>query len=248
MSGAQAKSLLRLSVFVFLGLKIVTADKGHLSAAPTMGPGNCHFNVSCVLLDISCSVSVDLHVGSTVQTVRYNLPQSALPSGNCASEVSYITLEWNNTRANLSLSLTFEKEKNEWETSSLNFTAKGFNNQALITNSTEKEVIASETDSSKLKIGANSNRSFKCDQEMVIPLQGKVKVVVSMRKIWLQPFTGKHGVFGGADICTSTIPVDAKPVDTIVPIAVGCVLAGLIIILIITYFVGRCKRPGYQKM
>ena len=61
----------------------------------------------------------------------------------------------------------------------------------------EKEVIASETDSSKLKIGANSNRSFKCDQEMVIPLQGKV--VVSMKKIWLQPFTGKHGVFDGGN-------------------------------------------------
>ena len=52
-----------------------------------------------------------------------------------------------------------------------------------------------------------------------------------------------------ADVCFAKASGNpAEPVDTVVPIAVGCVLAGLIVILIITYFVGRCKRPGYEKM
>ena len=52
-----------------------------------------------------------------------------------------------------------------------------------------------------------------------------------------------------ADVCSPNAGGNpAEPVDTIVPTAVGCVLAGLIVILIITYIVGRCRRPGYQKM
>lgn len=52
-----------------------------------------------------------------------------------------------------------------------------------------------------------------------------------------------------ADVCALE-EKPAQPVDTIiVPTVVGCVLAGLIVILIITYFVGRCKTPaGYQHM
>ena len=51
-----------------------------------------------------------------------------------------------------------------------------------------------------------------------------------------------------ADVCAVGEKL-AEPVDTIVPTVVGCVLAGLIVILIFTYFVGRCKTPaGYQHM
>lgn len=51
-----------------------------------------------------------------------------------------------------------------------------------------------------------------------------------------------------ADVCALG-EKPAKPVDTIVPTVVGCVLAALTVILIITYFVGRCKTPaGYQHM
>jgi len=52
-----------------------------------------------------------------------------------------------------------------------------------------------------------------------------------------------------ADVCpSSNNGTPAEPVDTVVPTAVGCVLAGLVVILIITYFVGRCKKSGYEKM
>jgi len=52
-----------------------------------------------------------------------------------------------------------------------------------------------------------------------------------------------------ADVCfANSGQKPAEPIDTVVPTAVGCVLAGLVVVLIITYFVGRCKRPGYEKM
>lgn len=186
---AHATTSRGLYVFIFIGLNIVAAYEEHSLAAPEIHTATeyVHFNVSCILLDVSCSISVDLHVGSMVKSVNYDLPQNAIPSGNCTSKMSYITLDWNNGQANLSLSMAFKEEEKEWEMYNLNFTANSVNNQPLTTN-------------------------------------------------------------GTADVCAVGEKL-AEPVDTIVPTVVGCVLAGLIVILIFTYFVGRCKTPaGYQHM
>ena len=43
---------------------LTTTPKLSITVAPATGLG--HFNVSCILLDISCSVTVDLHVSSKV--------------------------------------------------------------------------------------------------------------------------------------------------------------------------------------
>ena len=43
---------------------LTTTPKLPITMAPATGLG--HFNVSCILLDISCSVTVDLHVNSKV--------------------------------------------------------------------------------------------------------------------------------------------------------------------------------------
>lgn len=71
-----------------------------------------------------------------VKSVNYDLPQNATPSGNCTAKMSYITLDWNNGRANLSLSMAFKEEEKEWEMYNLNFTANSVNNQPLTTNGT----------------------------------------------------------------------------------------------------------------
>ena len=52
----------------------------------------------------------------------------------------------------------------------------------------EKEVSAWQNDSSILKMTANSGKSFKCDQDQDIPLQGGSKVTVKIKQIQLQPF------------------------------------------------------------
>lgn len=52
----------------------------------------------------------------------------------------------------------------------------------------EKEVSAWQNDSSILKMTATSGKSFKCDQDQVIPLQAANKVTVNITQIQLQPF------------------------------------------------------------
>ena len=55
----------------------------------------------------------------------------------------------------------------------------------------EKEVNAWQNDASDLKMTAGSDKSFKCDQDLNIVLQGKVKVTVMIKKMQLQPFDGE---------------------------------------------------------
>ena len=55
----------------------------------------------------------------------------------------------------------------------------------------EKEVNAWQNDTSDLKMTAGSGKSFKCDQDLNIVLQGNVKVTVTIKKMQLQPFPAK---------------------------------------------------------
>lgn len=228
---------------------LTTTPKLPITMAPATGLG--HFNVSCILLDISCSVTVDLHVNSKVQTVTYDLPLKATASGTCVDQKSEINLVWSKGPANLTISMILDVQKEKWTVSSLGFTART-DNQPLVANAAEKEVSAWQNDTSILKMTATSGKSFKCDQDQDIPLKAKnkMKVTVMIKQIHLQPFdSDAKKEFGEADVCSPNAGGNpAEPVDTIVPTAVGCVLAGLIVILIITYIVGRCRRPGYQKM
>ena len=51
------------------------------------------------------------------------------------------------------------------------------------------------------------------------------------------------------DLCSAANNNGAASVeDNIVPIAVGCALIGMVVVLIITYCVGRAQRTGYEKM
>lgn len=226
---------------------LITTPKLPITTAPATGLG--HFNVSCILLDISCSVTVDLHVNSKVQTVTYDLPLKATASGTCVDQKSEINLVWSKGPANVMISMILAVQKEKWTVSNLGFTART-DNQPLVINATEKEVSAWQNDTGILKMTATSGKSFKCDQHLDIPLKAENKVKVMIKQIHLQPFSSDaKKEFGEADVCSPNAGRNpAEPVDTIVPTAVGCVLAGLIVILIITYIVGRCRRPGYQKM
>lgn len=223
----------------------ITSSTVFYSTVPpkTQGPasGYGHFNISradgkpCLLLDISCMVTIQLQSKET-----FELPLNAIPNGTCGGKSSSVSLAWKSGSANLTISLTFLTEDDKWKTSSLAFTyIKEINGSDL-------KVSAAQTNPVKLMMTAAKEKSFKCSEILDIPLEGKNVVTVSIKKIEVQPFGGD---FGEADVCSPTPGNNlAEPVDSIVPTIVGCVLAGLIVILIITYFVGRCKRTRYEKM
>lgn len=229
-SKASASTIASSSVF-----SSTVPPKTH---SPASGYG--HFNISgadgkpCLLLDISCMVTLQLQSKET-----FDLPLNAIPSGTCGGIMSSVSLAWKSGSANLTISLTFLTEEDKWKTSSLAFTyVKEISGRELKVNAAQNNPV-------KLMITATKDKSFNCSENLDIPLEGENEVSVSIKKIEVQPFGGD---FGEADVCSVPDNNPAEPVDTIVPMIVGCVLAGLIVILIITYFVGRCKRTGYEKM
>ena len=72
-----------------------------------------------------------------------------------------------------------------WKSKEFNITP---NLSSVILDVLEKEVNAWQNDASDLKMTAGSGKSFKCDQDLNIVLQGKVKVTVVIKKMQLQPF------------------------------------------------------------
>jgi len=91
---------------------------------------------------------------------------------------------------------------------------------------------------------ASRNNSYTCADDHSLKL-GKSNITVDFKKFNVQPFAG-------ADIKAVACPsgVSPNPDSSIVPIAVGCALAGLIVIVLIAYLIGRRKggNRGYQKV
>lgn len=102
---------------------------------------------------------------------------------------------------------------------------------------------------------ASTNSSYQCDTEEKFPLintNSKVtsyNITVDMKHIQIQPFIVNDGKFKTPVKCPASNTPDNGS-NSIVPIAVGCALAGLIVIVLIAYLIGRRKgnNRGYQQV
>jgi len=90
---------------------------------------------------------------------------------------------------------------------------------------------------------AKSNHSYTCAEDHKLKLG--TNITVDFKKVTIKPFVGA----GGEPFrCPSSVNPNTD--SSIVPIAVGCALAGLIVIVLIAYLIGRRKggNRGYQKV
>jgi len=93
---------------------------------------------------------------------------------------------------------------------------------------------------------AGKDTIYQCDRKEVLELSNNFTVTIS--NIMVQPFSNNNTLSTKIDFCVNKSN-DAKS-SSIVPIAVGCALAGLIIIVLIAYLIGRRKNDGrgYQQV
>jgi len=92
------------------------------------------------------------------------------------------------------------------------------------------------------KLSSNIDKSYKCDAADKLKLNEQV--TMTWKDVQVQAFMTANG-FSAAEECAT----DDKT-DDIVPIVVGCALAGLVIIVLIAYMVGRrrSRQKGYQSV
>lgn len=187
--------------------------------------------------------------GKAVQTL-YNLPKKVdRVSGQCANSSDYIELQWDmgNTTSTSSLRLSFTLNATEHE-----FVLSGVQLKLSVVG----DEFPNARPSQQITL-TNNETLFKTPQEMsyhcnkaqrlnlTADATGLGSPTVSVSKLQLEAFHAKHN-------SNFSIAKDCEAIDTpdIVPIAVGCALVTLIIIMLIAYLVGRnsAQTQGYLSM
>jgi len=99
---------------------------------------------------------------------------------------------------------------------------------------------------------AEQNYAYSCDQMEQVMLSSKnaalYNITLNINHIEVQPFINSHNQTTNVDSCSSKSSTSKS--SSIVPIAVGCALAGLIVIVLIAYLIGQRKSEGrgYQQV
>lgn len=217
----------------------------------------------CLVTDMAAMF--DVEIKSKKMTIR--LPTNATASGECDENHNepYITLGWNSKEGSCNFTMHFTKfgkdvQSERWAAANLTFsllTTVGSNEAAHYTFSAKGPLK---------QLSAKVGHSYQCLTSTInLNLTGvdNSSVKVSMDKIEFQPYV-KNGKPGEAENCGThptqhpstttkpTKPTKRKTPSHAVAIAVGCSLAGLVLIVVIGYLIGRRRSrnvaAGYRKL
>ncbi|CAL8094859.1 unnamed protein product [Orchesella dallaii] len=190
------------------------------------------------------------------KTVSIDVPVTAVGTGSCAEPQS-ITLNWNSTVLNANktsylintLTLSFESNSS---TGSLSISPDsgitpgkyGLENVSVVLH-VENNTFSDQL-LSKAVFQTPLNHSYSCFAEEVLKTESG-SFALKIREIQLEAYRSTaegHSEFSAA------IPCPADDATDVVPIAVGAALAGLVVIVLIAYLVGRrrSRARGYQSV
>jgi hypothetical protein len=83
-------------------------------------------------------------------------------------------------------------------------------------------------------------QSFLCTKGFTMPLDNGA--TLTMGRIQMQPFKVPEDTYANPIIC-------AQDIDTVIPAVVGSILALLVILVLVTYVIGRRRtRIAYQEI
>ncbi|KAK2817892.1 hypothetical protein Q7C36_021825 [Tachysurus vachellii] len=156
-------------------------------------------------------------------------PKSTSFSGTCESTTATLLLTGNHTN------LTF--------TFSLNSTTKIYQLSALNLSASWEDMAAQfiVSNSSLQYMQGTMGRSYMCSVEEVLPVVSTFSL--NTFDLQVQPFGIHDNQFGPVDMCRM------QKDNMLVPIIVGACLAGLILIVLVAYLIGRKRsHAGYQTI
>jgi len=177
--------------------------------------------------------------------VVIDIPKTAKSSGSCEDE--YLTLTFTNKNGTqFNVTWFFALNKEVFSVSNLtvafNLSARTFPDAK----GGDKPVTASlKAEVDYLK--ADKGHSLKCVADKSVTLNDDVTKGIDLKidDIQFQAFMNStDGKFGDEENCVSSKGKD------IVPIAVGCALVGLVVIVLVAYLIGRrrSRQAGYQSV
>ncbi|KAM7417363.1 hypothetical protein PAMA_017154 [Pampus argenteus] len=153
-------------------------------------------------------------------------PNGTVYSGSCGNKSSELMLVSNT----MTVMLTFANDTKKFRLHALNITAK-----------TSSGAVFSEVNSNLSLWEAAVGSSYMCNKEQNYTITSLLTIYTF--DLHVQPFGVKKGVFSTAHECS------LDDTSILIPIIVGAALAGLILIVVIAYVIGRRKTyVGYQTL
>ena len=202
----------------------------------------------CVVLQMAVSFNVSYDVNHTISYKTFDMPidnVTTTATGSCGSLEDQLTLTWSAKNiSNGSMTLHFVK----------NDTTKHYSlhhlevilSPADFPNATFKQPIVLVHNESNFIVGVSN--SYRCLKQQKLDLKRndtkESAGYLSVSGLQFQAFKADNStVFGLAKDCAFETP-------DVVPIAVGCTLTGLVIVVLISYLIARRRNQahGYLSM
>ncbi|KAB0343224.1 hypothetical protein FD754_020150 [Muntiacus muntjak] len=189
-------------------------------------------NGTCLLVSMGLQLNVTYRtVDNKTVTREFNVnPENTTFGGSCSATLATLEL----SDRNLLLLLQFSMN----ESSSQVF-LQGVQLNLTLPDAKDRSFTA--TNSSLRALQATAGNSYKCNAEQ--RLQVTSTFSLNMFRVWVQAFRVDGGKFGPVEECQ----LDEN--SMLIPIAVGGALAGLVLIVLIAYLIGRKRsHAGYQTI
>jgi lysosomal-associated membrane protein 1/2 len=168
------------------------------------------------------------------QNLTFNLLPNATKSDEvCGEEEDELKLKWEWQGATYQLSFSFSKNKTEETYKLHNLTLED-------TSSQQKSYLVGP----KVVLSGGLGKSYKCNHQEKLEMSSGS---VTWKDVQVQAFMNadSDGKYGTQQVCA-----EDDTTSDVVPIAVGCALIALVIIVLIAYIVGRkiSRQKGYQSV
>ncbi|XP_077261669.1 lysosome-associated membrane glycoprotein 1 [Temnothorax americanus] len=204
-------------------------------------------NTLCVLVQMAVQFNVSYTNANNVTIHKaMDIPGNSTGTGKCGKTEQNLTLSWDSRNKTTYNNFTIHFVKNETgKYYSLHHFEISLAAEEFPNDESNKTVTVVHV-APQFKTGlSNSYRCIK-EQQMDLTREGNNVTVglLKVTKLQFQAFRGDNTtIFGLAKDCSYDTP-------DIVPITVGCALAGLVVIVLIAYLVGRRRSQarGYLSM
>ncbi|KAI8498980.1 Lysosome-associated membrane glycoprotein 1 [Branchiostoma belcheri] len=179
-------------------------------------------------------------------SAKWNVPANPAVSGTCGNDTSVLTLTYDGTASNITITFTRSgangllQDDGKFMASAI--TVVYTETSARFPDTNSSDVVRSVSSTNLTAFEGSVGSSYKCMAEQDVTLSDTVMLIAT--DVQVQPFGLTDNNFDTAEEC----PADNE-ISNIVPIAVGCALAGLVVIVLIAYLIGRRKsHKGYQQV
>ncbi|KAL7865929.1 hypothetical protein SRHO_G00111760 [Serrasalmus rhombeus] len=167
--------------------------------------------------------------GKAVQEIINIHPNLTKHSGSCEAETASLKLTEDNT--NLTFIFSLNSTTNKYHLSGLELSAK--------LSDMAQPLTVSNTSLDYLQ--GNLGYSYMCQQELTLSVGQNFSL--NTFQLQVQPFGVSGDQFGSAEDC------ELDEDEMLIPIIVGAALAGLVLIVLFAYLIGRKRsHAGYQTI